>query len=259
MLCLLRPEVAGRTEDFVLVTADFQTAGRGQRGTTWEAERGKNLLFGLLFRPCGLEAAGQFRLSEAMSLAVAEALGEYVEGITVKWPNDVYVHDRKICGMLLEHDLCGTRIVRTRVGVGVNVNQTVFRGDAPNPVSLRQILGREIDRERLLGDILGRFQERVLRWLPSEPGSCGGETPARADDLAALDRDYAARLYRRSGFHAYCDADGLFQAELAGVRPDGRLVLRDEAGRLRSYAFKEVQFVRENGMPNVPQGTSGGL
>ena len=126
---------------FELFTADFQTAGHGQRGTVWEAERGQNLLFSFRFHPQFLPAARQFALSEALSLAIVRALRPLGVEATVKWPNDIYVGQRKLCGMLLEHTLAGNAIATTLTGVGVNVNQTDFQGDAPNPVSLRQLLG----------------------------------------------------------------------------------------------------------------------
>ena len=110
MLLLLRlPQYQHSDKEFVLATTDYQTAGRGQRGNHWEAERGKNLLFGFLFHPTLVPVTHQFALSEALALAVRAALAEHVDGgVTVKWPNDVYWLDYKIAGMLLEHDVCGT-------------------------------------------------------------------------------------------------------------------------------------------------------
>lgn len=218
-----------RTEPFVLLTAGFQTAGRGQRGSSWEAEPDKNLLFSFRFHPRSIKATQQFALSEALALAVADALGEYTEGICVKWPNDVYWHDRKICGMLLEHDLQGERIETTFTGVGINVNQKEFRSDAPNPVSLRQILGRDTDRGTILENVLQRFIE-----------NCGTLLCGKAD---ALHERYCHRLYRRDGFHKYRDTQGEFLAEIADISPQGMLTLRREDGTTHTYAFKEVAFV----------------
>lgn len=226
------PDLWNRPEPYVLLTTDFQTAGHGQRGTVWEAERGKNLLFGVLFRPCSVSPSRQFLLSEALALAVAEALERWVEGVEVKWPNDVYVGDRKICGMLLEHDLEGMEICRTLVGVGINVNQRQFRGDAPNPVSLCQLIHKETDREVILQDLLCHFF-RHLHEASSEEGA------------AVLHTAYLHRLYRRRGFHRFRDADGVFEAAIADVKFSGELVLRRRDGSLRAYWFKEVQFERE--------------
>ena len=127
------------TDDLYVVVAETQTAGRGQRGTHWESESGKNLTLGLRVYPTFLKADEQFRLSEVTALAIAEALDLYTDGISIKWPNDIYWYDRKICGMLLEHDLRGSKIACTRIGPGININQRQFFSDAPNPVSLYQI------------------------------------------------------------------------------------------------------------------------
>lgn len=226
---LREPDLMEREEEFVLLTADYQTAGRGQRGTSWESDAGENLTFGFLIHPVAVEASHQFSLSEALSLAVAEALDEYVDGVSVKWPNDVYWRESKICGMLLEHDLRGRQIATTLTGVGVNINQKKFRGDAPNPVSLWQITGRETDRVALLADILRRF-ERHYRSL------CRG-------GYAALHSLYIERLYHGTGLHRFRDAAGEFEAEICGVSPLGLLSLRKTDGRVGEYAFKEVAFI----------------
>ena len=112
---LQRPPYADHPSEVVLLTTDHQQAGRGQRGTTWESEERKNLLFGLRFRPMNLKAEHSFRISQAVALAVADAVAECVKGcpVSIKWPNDIYCGDRKVCGMLLEHDLCGTEITAT--------------------------------------------------------------------------------------------------------------------------------------------------
>ena len=128
-----------------VVVADFQTAGRGQIGNTWESEAGKNLMFSLVLYPTCIPANRQFLISQIAALSVKEALDLYADHITVKWPNDIYWKDKKICGMLIENDLSGHNLYCSIIGIGINLNQTVFRGDAPNPVSLFQIIGKERD------------------------------------------------------------------------------------------------------------------
>lgn len=216
---------------FVLVTADFQTAGRGQRGTSWEADAAANLLFGIALRPVFLKPDRQFLLSEITALAIAEALDAYVDGISIKWPNDIYCGHRKICGMLLEHDLSGGVISRTIIGPGININQRVFRSDAPNPVSLFQLLRRTVSREEVMERFLQRFVCYYARL------SEGGDTDS-------INKAYHERLYRLDGqLHRFRDGRGEFLARLDGVEPDGHLLLTDEAGCKRRYAFKEIQYV----------------
>ena len=205
----------------IVVYSDYQTAGKGQGSNTWESERGKNLLFSMLIHPDGVPANRQFSISMAISLAICEALGEHFSPL-IKWPNDIYWQNAKIGGILIENRLQGQMIKDSIIGVGINVNQREFHSDAPNPVSLWQIHGHETDREQLLYDILDRFSHCMERDVRD---------------------DYMRMLYRRKGFHPYCDGDGTFMAELVDVEEDGHLLLRDDNGRDRRYAFKEVQFI----------------
>lgn len=202
------------------VVADYQTAGRGCGTNTWESERGKNLLFSLLIHPTDVPAREQFLLSMANALALKTALDSYVDDISIKWPNDIYWRDRKIGGTLIETRLQGTLVKDCIIGTGINVNQTQFLSDAPNPVSLAQILGHEVSRDALLQHILDAFR--------------------LSDDLPER---YKAALYRREGFFTYRDSGGTFRAEWVDVERDGTLVLRDEGGTVRRYAFKQVAFV----------------
>ena len=209
-------------EGEMVVVADYQTAGRGCGTNTWESERGKNLLFSALIHPNQIPASHQFHISMAVSVAISEALEQYIGDVSIKWPNDIYWRNGKICGILIEQTLKGTVIKESIIGVGLNVNQRIFRSDAPNPVSLWQITAQETDRDALLSDILSRLRQLLTEDVRSR---------------------YMARLYRRSGFHPYTDAGGAFMARIADVRADGRLVLADDEGRERIYAFKEVQFI----------------
>lgn len=211
------------------VFTSFQTAGRGQRGNSWESEKGKNLLFSTLLYPHFLEAKEQFLISEITALAIRDTLHECCEGITIKWPNDIYWHDRKICGILIEHNLEGSMVSQSILGAGLNVNQTVFTSPAPNPVSLKQITGQKYDTTGLLRQILQRLG-RYYRQL--ETG-----------EKEQIHRQYLNTLYRQKGFFTYRDKDGTFEAEIADVEPAGMLVLRRPDGSVRKYAFKEVSFI----------------
>ena len=125
--------------EFMTVIAERQTAGKGQRGNSWESEDCKNITFSFVLYPTFIEARQQFILSQIISLSIKEELDEWAEGISIKWPNDIYWNEKKICGILIENDLLGHHIGRSISGIGVNINQEVFRSDAPNPVSLKQI------------------------------------------------------------------------------------------------------------------------
>ena len=210
-----------------------QTAGRGQKGNSWESEDGKNLTFSLLLKRPPVKARDQFYLSEAAAIAVVEALtAEAGKGFTVKWPNDVYWQDKKVCGMLLENSLDGSDIATCIVGIGLNVNQERFVSDAPNPVSLFNITGQEHDLESLLKRVCSRIEQLV-------------NTLDDATAREQLHRQYMAALYRNDGQqHLWEDAAGhRFMASVAGIAPDGTLTLQHEDGTRHDYLFKEVKHI----------------
>lgn len=218
-----------RLPEGTTLQTDFQTAGKGQRGNSWEAARGKNLLFSVVLYPTFLEARRQFILSQLISLAIQEELSTYTSNITIKWPNDIYWKDQKICGILIENSLSGMNLDRCIIGIGLNINQELFVSDAPNPVSLKQITGRTYDRSTLLQHILVRIRQDYQALQR-------GETEA-------IVRRYFQALYRNEGLHPFSDADGPFLARIADVEADGHLVLEDDNGLLRRYVFKEVQYL----------------
>ena len=216
-----------QSDSNVVVVTDYQTAGRGCGTNTWESERGRNLTFSVLIHPVEIPAACQFRISEIVSLALCETLDSYLsdQRVTIKWPNDIYVGDRKICGMLIENRLKGRLITDSVIGIGLNVNQLAFVSDAPNPVSMAQLLDHEVALEPLL--------QAILQRLSAVMGIA----------VEALDTAYRSRLYRQDGFYEYEDSGGRFFAKVQNVLDDGRLVLLDSEGVVRMYAFKEVGFV----------------
>ena len=210
-----------------------QTAGRGQKGNSWESEEGKNLTFSLLLKQPPVMARDQFYLSEAAAMAVVESLTtEAGDGFAVKWPNDVYWHDKKVCGMLLENSLDRNNIAHCIVGIGINVNQERFLSDAPNPVSLIHITGREHDLDALLKRVCSHIVQLV-------------DTLADIDARNDLHQRYMAALYRNDGqMHPFEDATGhRFMASVATIAPDGTLTLCHEDGSRHNYLFKEVKHV----------------
>lgn len=216
--------------DTLLVTVDHQTNGRGQRGNRWDSENGANLLMGMRLRNLDFAAHEQFRFTQTVSVALAQAVGRYLGGeVEIKWPNDLYFHGRKLGGMLFEHTLVGDRILRTNIGIGINVNQRTFAADLPNPTSVALEYGKELDRAVLLRAFVKSYQQWYKRWL--------------AGLLGRTDLEYRNRLYRREGFHPYRDARGDFEAKFHGITPEGHLQLEDREGNLRTYAFKEVEYL----------------
>lgn len=215
-----------------VVTADHQTAGRGQGNNTWESEACKNLLFSVMTRPERLDARRQFVMLEAGSLAVRDALSQFTGGFSVKWPNDVYWNDMKISGTLSECTISHGTVARCIMGTGININQRVFTGGAPNPVSLAQITGHDVSRDSVLESVIKRLSHYI--------------SEINAGRYSAVDALYRDALYRRRGLHAYRDAKGCFMAAIERIEPDGRLVLRRADGSESTYMFKEVEYINSD-------------
>lgn len=226
-----------KSHELTLVTAEFQTAGRGAGTNTWESERSQNLLFSLIAYPQRLQANQMFALSEVTALAIRDALDTFLPlgqcsiSFSIKWPNDIYYADKKNVGMLIENDLRGKQVHRSIIGVGININQTHFLSDAPNPISLAQILDKEVNRNQVLESILLQFNHYYGMM--------------EREQFSQLHNLYMQHLYRRNALHTYADATGTFQAQIIDVEPTGHLVLECQNGEQRRYDFKEVRFVSE--------------
>ena len=224
--------IAANSPHGTVVAAVEQTAGRGQRGNSWEAAPGKNITLSILLRPQHIDARSQFAISQIVSLAIVNTLHRYIpcHNVTIKWPNDIYVGDRKICGILIENSLMGMAINHSIAGIGLNVNQQRFLSDAPNPVSLFQLTGEEVPIE----EIRQRLCEEILSMMHAY------DNPALAEELH---NRYLSTLWRRDGFHPYI-ADGItFEARIGGVDRTGILTLTRRDGSSHPYAFKEVTAI----------------
>lgn len=213
-----------------IILAQCQTAGRGQRGHTWESREGENLTFSLLLEPLFLSPSEQFLISECVALGVCDALLHYGIEAQIKWTNDIYIGDRKLAGILIEHKLQGSALARTVAGIGLNVNQKAFSDDLPNPISMAQATGREFDREEVLQTVATSLMARYEQ--------------LREGGAKELQADYHQRLYRLGQEHCYALPDGSrFRGIIRGVEPTGALRIENERGELLSFLFKEVEFV----------------
>ena len=220
------------SEKITVAIAKEQTAGRGQGTNQWESEPGKNLTFSILVHPTMVPLASQFLLSEMEALAMYDVLCDILgkDDVKMKWPNDIYWKDKKLSGTLIETRVGGNHVKDCIFGTGINVNQEKFFSDAPNPVSMYQILGHETDLNQLLSKLLESFKKY---YSALENG-----------EYAAISELYHAGLYRAHGFHKYFDVkeEKEFEAAIVEVEDSGRLILRDKEGRMSSYYFKEVVF-----------------
>ncbi len=211
--------------------AHSQTAGRGQRGNSWEAAAGMNLSFSVLLRPRNIPASQAFAISMVTAMSIADALQQAMGGreVRIKWPNDIYVDDLKLCGILIENSF-SSGIDRSVVGIGINVNQTKFVSDAPNPVSMAQLTDSTYDIQSLLIDITDRILADFDRY-------------DSAPDIASLTARYRSRQWRGTGVYPWRDniCGEVVNAAIASIAPDGMLTLATDPPR--TFAFKEISAV----------------
>ena len=228
-------------DDFTTFAAKGQTAGRGQKGNGWHSAKGENLTFSTLLRPEWLPVQEQFAISQAAALAVVDYLAD--KGVTakIKWPNDIYVGERKICGILIENSLEGEHLATSIVGIGLNLNQTVFPDSVPNPVSLKMVTDRHYCPEEELVRFLGFLRERYERTRFSR--SRNGQ-----------DIEYMESMFRRGEWHNFERMEEsdvpvekrnghVFRARILGTNPEGKLLLENEEGIVKSFAFKEIKYI----------------
>ncbi|MFV0420388.1 MAG: biotin--[acetyl-CoA-carboxylase] ligase [Dysgonomonas sp.] len=216
-------------EEGTLVYTDFQTAGKGQRGNTWESEQGKNLMCSIILYPNMIKANEQFIISQIVSLAVAYTLNKYADDISIKWPNDIYWREKKICGILIENALEGDNIKEAICGIGININQTIFKSNAPNPISLKQATGIDFDLNTILDELHHNITDYYDKIKTADPDS--------------ITNKYKKALFRKEGYHLYNDGKSNFYAAIKDVKSDGILILTTEEGEERHFAFKEVSYI----------------
>lgn len=214
--------------DFTCYWALEQTAGIGQRGNHWHSAAGKNLTFSLVLKPLFLPADSQFRLTQALSLAVVDLLASLHSPLhaQIKWPNDIYAGLRKICGTLVSTRLSGNKIASAICGVGLNVNERDFPDWVPNPTSLSLLTGREYDLEPLLRSLLLHIERRY------------GELRRGFNPQA----EYLARLMNLGRAAKYVFQGEEIMAVITGVDEFGRLQLTAADGRRLTCAMKEISY-----------------
>jgi len=216
-------------EEGTAVLTQFQSKGKGQQGNSWESEPGKNLLASYIFQPKFLKAADQFYLSKAVSLALSDLLAEESIEVSIKWPNDIYTGEKKIAGILIENTIMGQNLYTSVAGIGLNLNQTVFISDAPNPVSLSQLTRMNYDVEVFADKLWDKLNMRYNQ--------------LKSGNFKAVDSDYLDRLFRFREWAFYAKQGEVFEARITGVGQFGQLILEEKNGEKTEHQFKEVEFV----------------
>ena len=215
----------GKATDGLVIITSEQTAGKGQRGNSWEARPGKNLTFSLVIKP-GIQVGQQFWLNIISSLAIYHLLTKYLGNkVKVKWPNDIYYEDHKICGILVQNFIKGTDIENSIIGIGLNVNQTKF--DEQKAISMAMICGQQFSLQPVLDDLLEQLESFVVQ--------------LRLGNLKELKKQYLSQLY---WFHEQrlFKSENLFNGTIIGIDDNGLLLLKTDEGE-RYFNFKEVVFI----------------
>lgn len=227
-------KLASNSEPLVegtVIMADHQFAGRGQMNNQWIAEAGKNLTFSLLLRPNFLKVEEQFLLNMVVSVALNNVLLRYLPvGLSIKWPNDIYVENKKIGGLLIENVIVGSKIKHSIIGIGLNVNQSNFEGDLKaKTISISQILHQDVNLMMLLNEICTQIEQHYLK--------------LRSGKYTNLKELYVAKLYRLSQVASYAADGKVFEGIIEGISNEGLLKIKPLVGETIEFGFKEVAFV----------------
>ncbi|SDE87326.1 BirA family transcriptional regulator, biotin operon repressor / biotin-[acetyl-CoA-carboxylase] ligase [Pricia antarctica] len=217
-------------DDYTVVTARQQKKGRGQMGTIWQSDAGKNLTFSVLRNHLNLLVDDSFVLNLCVSLAVYSVLKQHkVPELSIKWPNDILSGRSKLCGILIENSLSGNKINTSIIGIGLNVNQLYFE-KLQNVSSLQLVLGKTFDLDTLLQDIVSQLKKVFLGF--EQKGA------------AHLWDEYADVLFRKGKPSTFEDKDGeRFMGFIKGVSKDGKLIIALEDAVLKTFDLKEVRLL----------------
>jgi len=209
----------------------FQSAGKGQRGNKWQSDYGENLLFSILFKPKSIASSDQFIISQTVTLGIVNYLKKHGIDSKIKWPNDIYVGDLKICGILIENSISGDKLSCSVVGIGLNINQKEFIG-VPNPTSVALQTGQELryDINQELDSILENIFEQY---------------DMINTDWAEIESEYLKLLYRKNELHKYIDRtnDTEFEGKIIGIDHTACLLVEKSDGSIQKFAFKEISYV----------------
>jgi len=220
---------SGKAREGLVIHAAYQSAGKGQQGNRWESEEGRNLLFSVILFPTMVNPEDQFIISGVISLGIIDFLKTIIPGCKIKWPNDIYAVDDKIAGILIENSITGSTLTSSVAGIGLNINQEVFPDRIPNPVSLKVITGVDHDTSGCLKGLLKCLDQRYKKVITG-----------KRDQIM---NDYTESLYRFNEWHEFRSGEGIFSGRILSVGNSGLLMVENKRGRIREFAFKEIEFI----------------
>lgn len=216
----------GKGMEGTVVITDYQTAGRGQRGNQWLAQAGENFTLSLILRPNFLSASQQFHLNIAISLGIYEFFESFLDdSLKIKWPNDIFLKNQKLGGVLIENTIQRGRIESSVIGMGLNINQIEF--EHPRATSLRRLMKKEFNLHELLPDLLASLEKKYLL--------------LRNGHYGLLKTRYLQNLFRYQEKHVFARNGVPFEGMIVGVSETGQLAVQIEE-RLEYFDFKEISY-----------------
>lgn len=217
-------------EEYTVIVTDFQLKGKGVGSNTWHSDPAMNILMSIVLHPWFLNPTDQFMINKVVSLAVVNCIAQFLpeKSIYIKWPNDIYVEDRKIAGILSKNIIMGHQFNSCIVGIGLNVNQITFDPDVPNPVSLAKLTGSAVDRELVLENLTDQIKTSYER--------------LRTGNFGEIDQDYLSTLLNYNRSAIYESQGKRFEGIIRNVDPFGRLIL-ETGGEIKKYDMKEITLI----------------
>lgn len=218
------------TPEGTVVITNNQTAGRGQRGNSWEAKPGMNLTFSIILRPVFLGLKDQFFLNMIISLGIHDYLvTKKISNSHIKWPNDLMVGKKKLCGILIENQVQGSRFTNSVAGIGININQQDFNNDTATSLSI--VTGTEHLLQDELEQLLQKVEARYLQ--------------LRQNSVAKIKSDYLGALYWKDEVHQFASHGENFSGVIQGIDDSGKLnVLRNDTGEVKTFDLKEISYLQ---------------
>jgi len=229
--CAFRLLKDSKPVEGTVIIAENQTQGRGMETNRWESAAGENLTFSMILYPGFLPVEKQFQLTQVISLGISDLVMEKsgAMAVTIKWPNDIYIDDNKVCGILIQNSIQGNHFEYVIAGIGLNVNQAMFPPSIPNPVSLKMATGQHFDLHEILQKLLQKLSSRYDQ--------------LRKGDAEGLRLEYLHRLYRNNAHHDYEIKGNRVKARITGISDFGQLMLMDVTGKEYICDLKEVKYL----------------
>jgi BirA family biotin operon repressor/biotin-[acetyl-CoA-carboxylase] ligase len=218
--------------DGTVISAAFQTTGRGQIGSNWESESGKNLLLSIILYPTFLNVRRPFILNQAIALGVHDFLsGQTEQAVWIKWPNDIHIKDKKVAGILIQNTLSGSSVQHTIVGLGINILQNEFPDHLPKATSLSIETGKQPEPSSLYEPLFRAVEVWYLR--------------LKAGETSLIQNAYLDRLYRLRQWSNFVrpHTGEVFQGQIVGINESGKLLIEHD-GETEVFGMKEVSFLK---------------